>query len=128
MAGTPRLAPIVEAGAIGKSHNPVSGQVRVLLRGARGPLVAGQIHPDSIPYGKINDPLPDRVDDTRAVLIRSHLRERRRCAVARAKARLPVGGVDAGDDRRGYGPRQAPVRSDRDPRAEEPTDHQCVSR
>ena len=43
-------------------------------------------------------PLPDCVDDTRTVLVRSYLRERRRCTVARANAGLPVGGVDAGDD------------------------------
>ena len=90
--------------------------------------MAGQIHPNTISHRKINNPLPDRVDDTRTVLIRNHLRERRRCTVARAEAQLPVGGIDAGRPSRGHGPHQAPVQTHRDPRAEEPTDHQCVSR
>ena len=98
MAGTPRLAPIVEARASGKSYHPVRGQVGVFLRGARGPLVAGEIHPDAIPDGKVRDPFPECVDDTSTVLVGSYLRKRRRCTAAGAKAGLPVGGVDAGDD------------------------------
>jgi hypothetical protein len=60
--------------------------------------VPREIHPDAIAHGKIDDPLPDGVDHTSAVLVRSYLRERRRCAIARAKAGLPIGGVDTGDD------------------------------
>jgi hypothetical protein len=60
--------------------------------------MAGEIHPDAITHGKVLDVLPERVDDTRTVLVRSYLRKRRRCTVAGTKPRLPVGGVDAGDD------------------------------
>jgi hypothetical protein len=88
----------VEAGASGKSYDAVRRQICVFLGGAGGPLVAGEKGPDAIPYRKANDPLPEGVDDTCTVLVRSHLWERRRCTVAGAKARLPVGGVDAGDD------------------------------
>jgi hypothetical protein len=88
----------LKTGAAGKSHDPVSGEVRVLLRGARGPLVARKIHPGAIAHSKIDDPLPDGVDHTSAVLVRRYLRERRCCTVTRAKAGLPIGGVDTGDD------------------------------
>ena len=50
------------------------------------------------PTARSVDPLPDGVDHTSAVLVRRDLRERRRCAIAGAEARLPVGGVDTGDD------------------------------
>ena len=88
----------VETGAFGKSYDPARGQVRVFLRGACRPLVAGEIYPDTIPHCEVDNPLPDCVDDTRTVLVRSYLRERRRCSVARTNTDLPVGGVDAGDD------------------------------
>ena len=87
----------VEAGACGKAYDPVCGQVRVFLRGACRPLVAGEIYPDTIPNGEVDYPLPDCVDDTPTVLVRSYLRERQP-APPRTNAELPVGGVDAGDD------------------------------
>ena len=88
----------VEGRACGKAYDPVSRQVCVLLRGAGGPLMAGEIHPDAITDGKVVDALPERVNHTRTVLVRSYLRKWRRCTVAGAKAGLPVGGVDAGDE------------------------------
>jgi hypothetical protein len=60
--------------------------------------VAGEIHPDAITHGKVLNAVPERIDDTCAVLVGSYLRKRRRCTVAGTKARLPVGGVDARDD------------------------------
>ena len=87
----------VEARVCGEAY-AARGQVRVLLRGAGGPLVAGEIHPDAITHREVLDALPERVDHTRTVLVGSYLRKRRRCTVAGAKAGLPVGGVDAGDD------------------------------
>jgi hypothetical protein len=63
----PETGADLKADATGKSHNPVSGQVRVLLRSARRPLVACEIHPDSIAYGKIYDSLPNGIDNTGAV-------------------------------------------------------------
>jgi hypothetical protein len=60
--------------------------------------VGGQIDPNSIPDRKIDDPLADCVEQTGTVLVRSDLRERRRCTIARAVPRLPVGGVDTGDE------------------------------
>jgi hypothetical protein len=60
--------------------------------------VASEIHPDTIPHGKVQDPLPECVDDTCTVLVRRYLRERRRCAITGTQARLPVGGVDTGND------------------------------
>jgi hypothetical protein len=60
--------------------------------------VAGEIHPDPITDGEVLHTLSECVDDTGTVLVRSHLRKRRRCTFARATAGLPVGGVDAGDD------------------------------
>jgi hypothetical protein len=60
--------------------------------------VAGEKDPYAIPHREANDTLPEGVDDTCTVLVRSDLWERRRCTVAGAKARLPVGRVDAGDD------------------------------
>ena len=88
----------VEARAFRKAYDPDCGQVRVLLGGPGGPLVPGEIHPDAIPYSKVGDALPDCVDDTSTVLIRSYLRERRRRTVAGAEAGLPVSWVDTGDD------------------------------
>ena len=88
----------LKAGASGKSYHPVGGEVGVFLCGAGGPLVAREIYPDPIPDGKVCDPFPEGVDDTSTVLVGSYLRERRRCTAAGAKAGLPVGGVDAGDD------------------------------
>jgi hypothetical protein len=84
----------IKARACRKAHHPGRGQVGVLLRGARRPLVAGEIHPDPITRRKGVDTLPDCVDNARTVLVRSYLRERRRCAITRAKAGLPVGGVN----------------------------------
>jgi hypothetical protein len=63
----------VESRACGKAYDPVSGQIRVLLRGAGGPLMAGEIHPDAITHGKVVDVIPERIDDTRTVLVRSYL-------------------------------------------------------
>jgi hypothetical protein len=60
--------------------------------------VAGQIYPHSIPYSKVHDPLAECVDQTGTVLVRRYLWERRRRTIARAAPRLPVGGVDAGDE------------------------------
>jgi len=60
--------------------------------------VGGQIDPNSIPHGKIDDPLAECVHQTGTVLVRNDLREWRRCAIARAAPRLPVGGVDTGDE------------------------------
>ena len=57
----------------------------VLLRGAGGPLVAGEIHPDAITHREVLDALPERVDHTRTVLVGSYLRKRRRCTVAGAR-------------------------------------------
>src|SRR4029453_7196655 len=83
----------IKAGTSGKSNDPVRGEVCVLLRGARGPLMAGEIHPDAISHGKVSNPLAECIDHASAVLIRSHLRKRRRCTVPGAKPRLPVGRV-----------------------------------
>ena len=88
----------VEARAAGQAYDAVSGQVRVLLRGAGRPLVAGEIDPDAIADGKILDTLPEGVDHARTVLVRRDLGERRRCAIAGAEAGLPVGRVDTRDD------------------------------
>jgi hypothetical protein len=88
----------VEARAFRKAYDPDCGQVGVLLSGAGGPLVTSQIHPDAISHSKVRDTLPDCVDDTCAILVRSYLRERRRRTIAGAKARLPVSWVDPGDD------------------------------
>jgi hypothetical protein len=88
----------VEARTIGQSDDPGRRKVRVLLRGTCGALVAGEIHPDAIADGKILDLLPHCVDYTSTILVGGDLGERRRRAIARAKARLPVGGVDTGDD------------------------------
>jgi hypothetical protein len=88
----------VEASPFRKSYDPIRGQVGVFLRRARRPLVASEIYPNAIPHGKIHDPLPECIDDACTVLVWSYLRERRRCTVTGAKAGLPVGGVDAGDD------------------------------
>ncbi len=96
--GDPEARPDVKARAGRKSHDPVRRQVRVFLRGACGPLVAGEKHPDPIPHSKVRHPLADCVDDSGTVLVRSHLRERRGGTVAGAQARLPVGGVDTRDD------------------------------
>jgi len=60
--------------------------------------VGREIYPDSIAYGKICDALPNGIDNTSAVLVRRYLGERWCCAIARAEARLPVGGVDTRDD------------------------------
>jgi hypothetical protein len=60
--------------------------------------VGGQVDPNSIPHRKIDDPLAECVDQTGTVLVRSDLREWRRCTIARAAPRLPVGGVDTGDE------------------------------
>jgi hypothetical protein len=76
----------VEAGFVGQPNDPGRRQVGVLLRGAGRPLVAGQIDPDAIPHRKIGDPLADGVNHSRTVLVRGHLRERRRGAVAAAEA------------------------------------------
>jgi hypothetical protein len=93
----PEAGADVKARACWKAHHPGGGQVRVLLRGARRPLVASEIHPNPITHGNIHYALPDCVDDTGTVLVRRHLRKRRRPAIAGTKPRLPVGGVDTGD-------------------------------
>jgi hypothetical protein len=81
-----------------EAHNPVCGEVRVLLRGTRRPLVTGEIHADPITHGQVCDALPDGVDYPGTVLVRSHLRKRQRRTGSGAQPRLPVGGVDPRDD------------------------------
>ena len=72
---------------------------KLVPAGSRTARSAGRfVYSCATPRGDPNDALPEGVDDTRTVLVRSHLRERRRCTVTGAEARLPVGGVDAGDD------------------------------
>jgi uncharacterized OsmC-like protein len=86
----------VEARARGKAYHSGRGQVRVLLRGAGGPLVTCEVNPDPITNGKVFNTLTDCINDTRTVLVRSDLRERRRCTGGGADPGFPVGGVDAG--------------------------------
>ena len=59
----------VEARVCGEAYGAARGQVRVLLRGAGGPLVAGEIHPDAITHREVLDALPERVDHTHTVLV-----------------------------------------------------------
>jgi hypothetical protein len=85
---------------------------KLMLAGRRTTRAAGRIvyswavpggrwwpvrYPDSITHCKVFDTLANCVNDTCAVLIRSHLREWRRCTT-RTKTGLPVGGVDAGNN------------------------------
>jgi len=60
--------------------------------------MAGEIHPDVISNGKVNNPLTECIDHPSAVLIGSHLRKRRSCTVPGAKPRLPVGRVHTGNN------------------------------
>jgi uncharacterized OsmC-like protein len=88
----------VKAGVSRKAYHSSRGQVCVFLRGAGGPLVAGEVNPDPIADGKVLNTVTDCVNDTCTVLVRSHLREGRRCTGTGANPGLPVRGVDAGCD------------------------------
>jgi hypothetical protein len=88
----------LKARAFGKSYDPGRRKICVLLRGSRRPLVAGEIYPNTVTHSKIPDAVTYGIDHTRTVLVRCDLWKRRGCPFARSKARLPVSGVDAGDN------------------------------
>ena len=72
----------VETGAFGKSYDPAAGRFVYSCSAPVARFMAGE-YTQSRPPREVDNPLPDCVDDTRTVLVRSYLRERRRCSVAR---------------------------------------------
>jgi hypothetical protein len=85
----------LKARAFGKSYDSGCRKVGVLLGCSRRALVPGEIDPYAIAHGKVLDVVPYRVDHAGTVLVRCHLWEWRGCTSARAKTRLPIGGIDA---------------------------------
>ena len=67
----------IEADPVGESDDAFGRQVGVLLGGAGGPFVTGQVHPDPVADQQAAHSLTDGVDHACAVLVGDDLLKRR---------------------------------------------------